>query len=415
MRNSESSKYLKILHQQVLETATSAIKYNRYILLLVVIISVLGFIGYWNSLESGWIRLRHQTATELEKLVRLHKIDTIHQSIGYKRYMFEEHILKKNVLYGNKYDSLIFLFQDLDQKELFDQQLVSIAPTLYKEGRLDGKTTSSIIHRPLNESYVRYLAQRELWPKVKTDFFLKHTSNGPIHKFINIEIERLEKALLENVVLIRLPFFGIVLDINDLSLLTGLTFIILLSLLVFTHYREKRNIEILFDVLQGILSRSKEVFNAKTNGFSKTELKKAQKEFTRSQEELKVRLYQLVSLNNLITMSPQLRFDDFEGEREKEEQFFRPVKRLFMATISKVVYLIPIAVQALILSNDLNTTEVGILLGAPDKVENLIAISIGLLSIVSILCLYNLFLAIKMEYFWNQKAKKFKSTWVYGS
>jgi hypothetical protein len=67
--------------------------------------------------------------------------------------------------------------------------------------------------------------------------------------FINAEalssyIDNLEKYLLENVLMLRIPIFGVMLDVNDLGPFGGLTFTIVLLWFRFHFWREYNNLKV---------------------------------------------------------------------------------------------------------------------------------------------------------------------------
>ncbi len=58
-----------------------------------------------------------------------------------------------------------------------------------------------------------------------------------------IEAQALAEQLYSNVVLVRLPFIGVVFDVNDLAMFSGIAFLITLTLLLLSQLREYANTE----------------------------------------------------------------------------------------------------------------------------------------------------------------------------
>jgi hypothetical protein len=65
----------------------------------------------------------------------------------------------------------------------------------------------------------------------------------------------LAKAYVENALVVRVPFFGISFDVNDLGLLGGLGFLIILGCLRFCISREVDNLRLSMDVSQNVEGR----------------------------------------------------------------------------------------------------------------------------------------------------------------
>ncbi|HEX8557243.1 MAG TPA: hypothetical protein VF668_04025 [Pyrinomonadaceae bacterium] len=60
------------------------------------------------------------------------------------------------------------------------------------------------------------------------------------------EIEDLKKIRTEQIRMIRVPFFGVIFDMNDLGLFAGITFTVVLLWLTFSLARERRNLKLTF-------------------------------------------------------------------------------------------------------------------------------------------------------------------------
>jgi hypothetical protein len=60
-------------------------------------------------------------------------------------------------------------------------------------------------------------------------------------------LKSLEVSLVEQTITVSVPFLGITLDVNDLSVLSAMSFLLLFCLLLFNMRREKENLSMLFD------------------------------------------------------------------------------------------------------------------------------------------------------------------------
>jgi hypothetical protein len=62
-------------------------------------------------------------------------------------------------------------------------------------------------------------------------------------------VDQLRQIQLERIVMIHVPFLGMSFDVNDLGVLGGLTFVILLLLFYYSLNRERINLRTAFDAL----------------------------------------------------------------------------------------------------------------------------------------------------------------------
>jgi hypothetical protein len=62
-----------------------------------------------------------------------------------------------------------------------------------------------------------------------------------------IFLDRLVEAYVQNTYSIHVPFFGVTFDANDLGLVGGLAFVVILMLLRFSLSRERENLSLLFE------------------------------------------------------------------------------------------------------------------------------------------------------------------------
>jgi hypothetical protein len=74
--------------------------------------------------------------------------------------------------------------------------------------------------------------------------------------------DRLVEAYVKNTYSIHVPFFGVTFDANDLGLIGGLSFVVILMLLRFSLGRERDNLRVLFERAESIQGMLSEVYDA---------------------------------------------------------------------------------------------------------------------------------------------------------
>lgn len=177
-------------------------------------------------------------------------------------------------------------------------------------------------------------------------------------RFINTESQiqahvlYMEKVYTENVRLIRLPFFAITLDTNDLGVICGITFIIMMLVFRLNVGRELENYD--------------EIFNHIA---------------TDTNREV---LYKLLRMNQVLSTPP-----DSKGKQS-----------LFWLIIPKLLYILPLLVQFFIIYNDLTTLPQGMLISASSTILVMI-ISVScfvLLLVLTVQCVYR---AIQLDQIWQ--------------
>jgi hypothetical protein len=83
----------------------------------------------------------------------------------------------------------------------------------------------------VNSPYTQKVLGLECTPEIKDDCQKKLESNPQKLMYFNTLYQNLIKSTVDNVYIIRVPFFGVAFDINDLGLLGGLGLFIILTML----------------------------------------------------------------------------------------------------------------------------------------------------------------------------------------
>jgi hypothetical protein len=157
-------------------------------------------------------------------------------------------------------------------------------------------------------------------------------------------LENLEASFVERTMNVTVPFLGITLDTNDLGLLGGITFFLLLAWLLYSLRREEENVAMLF---------------------------------ARARDEDLVPSYQLLSMTQVFTIPLKIR-----AKRNLLAEFL-------WTYLGKVLFILPLAVQCFVVWYDRRTLPIGMTLNPKGAISEF-RWEIGLLAAVfllTVLCL----------------------------
>lgn len=155
----------------------------------------------------------------------------------------------------------------------------------------------------------------------------------------------LVKAYVDNTFTVQVPFFGITFDVNDLGLLSGFAFFVLLILFRFSLMREYENTYLAFEAVGG------------------------------NNEDKKI-LYNLLSMRQVLTIPPMLKSIP---RTHQGEGGFR-----WATIIPKILSLLPAAILLIVIGYDIQTANIGDILSHNRTLFHFIASSIlGVLVLVT--------------------------------
>lgn len=293
-------------------TITAAARFRR-VLIVLITASVLAFGAFWNSREGSWLNSRVATASMAKEYLALEaKLTTINN----KLLQIDEEL--KN---PEKTED--------ERKKLGDQkQLLEKDKQEAENGKFDR-------------------ADAKKW------YDIKKFNEGELNDFA----EELEKARLQSVLLIHIPFFGTTFDVNDLGLLGGFTFVVILMWFRFSLWREYYNLSATFK-------------EAKT---------KEHLEFC----------YKSLAMGQVLTVPPEL------------DQSQSPQKP--WGKIVRLLYFLPVAVQLTILVYDFISINNGWLVSHFNTIFG-IAMSVLFWILSLLLTIWCLQLSRKIDHTWEDAA-----------
>jgi hypothetical protein len=255
---------------------------GRRVLLLMQITCIVVFMAAWHELPESWIYARLRTAQA---------------SVWFLDCSLEQHPelaqAKQPVteLEKNRHDECHYL-----------ASAASASPTLGSLSKCDRTPESPFCPGEIQHAK-EFLARRMLTPVEAR----KHLDN-------------LHQSFVERTMNVAVPFLGITLDVNDLGLLGGITFSLLLTWLLFSLRREAGNLQILFS-------------------------KATDKELPA--------VYQLLEMTQVLTIP---------AERREKQNFLAGAFRFILEHLEFVLFLTPALVQFFVVWNDAATLPLGAVL-----------------------------------------------------
>lgn len=216
MPDSPDVAYLK----PFIESTNEAAARFRRVLFVMVTASILGFGAVWNSMPFGWLTSRLAATRSAEKYLTL-------QELRSEWVRLESPRSDEKAKTGNSDVESI-----AQKRELIIEK---VNHTLRVDGEEHGWITDlKELNRKLNSPS---FDQARKWTSGRNF----HDSGQAIRY-----AQSLDDMRNANVLLVRIPFFGIGFDVNDLGLLGGITFSVLLILFRFTLWREYNNLRLTF-------------------------------------------------------------------------------------------------------------------------------------------------------------------------
>jgi hypothetical protein len=311
-------------------TIASSARFRR-VLIVVIVSSVLAFSAFWNARPGSWlnsrfevtrtahsVQAREETAAELARrereLKEITKTMTAETSAGDKAAL-----LKDQFRLNEETQRLSQKLQELDT----------------------------------------YLASRDV--ETAKQWITRNgiTSSGQIEMLS----EPLVRARTNHVVLIHIPFFGTAFDVNELGLIGGFTFVVVLMWFRFTLWREYYNLCSTFEAC----GNNQQDFEA---------------------------CYKYLAMNQVLTVPPTL------FTREPRERPWGKIVRL--------LYLLPVLVQLAVVVNDCLTFHNGWLISKPNTIVS-IAASVCFLALAALLTYWCFRLSAEIDREWDAAHARLKN------
>jgi len=189
---------------------------SRWTILILITGSILAFISFWNSRQSSWLNNRIR--------------------------------LSETALYWFEFNDSSKTSYELEEESLLDEikAMINKSSTQKLDELLplgvNLKIPSGIKAVNKRRPEILKIARKEKeLILMSAQYVSERDFNSSV--LLKEDYEFLKKTKHENVVFVKLPFFGLSFDINDLGMFTGISFVIILLLLRFSLDRELTNIK----------------------------------------------------------------------------------------------------------------------------------------------------------------------------
>lgn len=322
------------LNIEVIQAARVAIGRSRVMTTLVVIASVLATIAYWNGRKDSWTRLRYlrqYALIEVDSIVRAEmKADPTLET-------YKAHLLTIKGLppaasiaqTGKGMDS--FALRALNNDQLDSAEYWEII-----EPKLDARFIDMLrLDTPA-------LYPPEKWSRLRNALISVSDWRQELPQ-AKTYAEQLRRGYMETALLVNLPFFGVSFDLNDLALLAGLTFTLLLIALCYALIREHSTVDTV-----------SELIDAADNGTDQGKL-------------LRRRIYQVTAHANVLTIPPSTQVPAMNSHGRMQFEAF--IDRVFKL-LGLLLRTFPGVIYTLIYVNDRGTSSYGAAL-SPERLYSL--------------------------------------------
>ncbi|MGB8508515.1 MAG: hypothetical protein WCD76_08915 [Pyrinomonadaceae bacterium] len=201
-------------------------------------------------------------------------------------------------------------------------------------------------------------------------------------------LEGLDEQRLSQVSTVRMPFFGVGFDVNDIGIFAGFTFAVVLLWFRFSLLREVNNLRLTFHEA-GNQDRAKAKDKNKDEDEDKDE--------DNAHEQLRF-CYDMLAMRQVLNtpnMSPQ----------ENPATLIRHLRQVFWVLVSKSLFLLPLMVQLLVIRNDSRSIKVGHMI-SPRNTELVTQMSWAFLFVIAVLTTLCYLLVFKSNETWKKAARE---------
>jgi hypothetical protein len=292
--------------EQYIRALGSSSSRVRFVMLALIVSSIAALATVWGGRTDGWARHRLTTAAKNGSLIR--------HCFSWKRFGDGSACAR-----------------DLDDRDLLNQDQLTPREQAAKDDIL---YHYGVLSKSCSDACaaVRWFERYGINTKEDAEIFT----------------EKQQEAFINDVLNVRTPVLGLVFDINDLGLITGLTFSILMLVMVFYTHRAHENLVLCMWKVQDIAERE-QCFDQPG---SKANL-----------------LYHALSMEQVFTIPPTLaRWDDL-----------RPFRRAHY-----LLFVTPLVVQGVVFGYDLYTAKIGYGFSQPQTKISLVCQAVFILIVLAL-------------------------------
>ncbi len=308
---------------ELVGTTEKASRRVRYVLMVIVTASIIAFSSFWNALNFGW------------KNQRLELLSALSHSL-------------------NRDPELYTKIMEGDEKGSLD-------------GYIDNEFRKKIINNRSIKNVDDFL--NDLKNAIK--YYRPETlGEGGVKELLKNSRTREE----ESVKTIKIPFFNIGFDINDLGFIGGFSFLILTLILYYSLKREYENLNIVYCFI--------------VKNFDNKD---------------RIKYYYLMSMNQLLS-SPQLPYEEAGSSSQKrisEDSLLKKSPKWFLKHFSKVLFFLPFVLSLMIFIYDCQSVTIGMTISKFSTLVTVIGefIFTFLILICTLMCI---FFTVKLDQKWDE-------------
>jgi hypothetical protein len=240
-----------------LETATDAAKRVRTTIIILVVATVLLFSGFLNSFELSWMHLRLQQYQDRNSPISRSILDIEYKNddgnvndepkiLKWKIIKLSPQDLKLDQILSSAYKNFSDLLFNSEPKKIKARDVVLITdndlegnpiefqiPTFirYREEISIADKKITISTKNISDTTFTEIKDETNKQQLKLFFDDLKSEKKYREELLKQKFSNLQKSVIENSYIIKLPFFGVSFDINDLGFLGGLGIVIILSML----------------------------------------------------------------------------------------------------------------------------------------------------------------------------------------
>ncbi len=337
---------------------------SRFIIIVMIFASVLTFVSFWNSQQGSWTRCRLRMAkyAQLNHCWELTGKDSLVVDSLSKVRVFEKRQLL--VTCDSAHD---YRLKNLD--------------TLIEEGWNNWKNAESKDRVSLDSLSLLLKAEAD-----SLRYAVNLCQNRGFHSDASLAqyIQDLDKLRTERVLLIQVPIFGVICDVNDLGVLGGLAFTVILLWFRFSLWQELRNLRLFFDQ-----SRHKDDFRRFYHYLAMRQVLTIPRTFIDSPPAANGKF--LDRLKKAVLFQPILLFYEFPARTD----------RRFWSIVEKGLFILPLVVQGIVFLHDEQTRAIGEIISKP-LVNRGQKVSLFFLILIFILTVRCLWLSRHINKEWDQ-------------
>jgi hypothetical protein len=421
--------------QQYIDAAKDSSNRTRQILLVMIIASILVFAAFWNSRGSGWVNSRLRLA---KAAVDILKFDEAKKKVSASPFQTEDFISAANLCKKLKgaedpqseyirsqfssanrklldqykppqqpsealIQALVYEFNRLRKspwlyhEERFakvKQQLGEETKTLSEKvltGELQGEDLTRLNRLLLETAYAQEIAsskeELKFLPEEKELYVqrAKEYAQSRSLEQARDNLHWMQKIRTEQVSQIQVPFLGISFDVNDLGMMGGFAFIVLLIWVNYSLWHHSTNLKLAFDLAEELGAKELD-----DNG----------------RNRLLYYTYQNLAMRQVLTIPPKpASIKSAAGKPTASETSVTEKVVSGIQKVSKLLYLLPFIVQAIIISHDWQTLHVGMQVN-PSNARYVFNAEITFLFIIIILTVICFYMWTKTYDTWRTMAEK---------